>query len=261
MKKTLVTAGIHGSEIGSVLTAREIKGWIESRDLPDVEVIPEVNLEAVENKQRENPRDEKDLNRVFPGNEDGTRSERTAHQLFQKAKDFERVIDLHTYGKNSWCVPYMLTDLEKDYNRNFCEKIGLKNAVQTGGKEGQLFIETSKLGIPSIIIEAGGAERYRDELEKVKDAVLSFLIEDYKKIQEEETIFYCHYERLSPEEEGFFEPKKEAGEEVDKGEPIGLLNEKEVRTDFAGFILGMKTTGKYSPDDESVAAVATRSSS
>ncbi|MEF8874051.1 MAG: succinylglutamate desuccinylase/aspartoacylase family protein [Candidatus Thermoplasmatota archaeon] len=179
---------------------------------------------------------------------------------FEKAKDFDRIIDLHTYGKNSWCVPYMLTDLEKDYNRKFCEKTGLRNAVQTGGKEGQLFIETLKIGIPSMIIEAGGAERYRDELEKVKDALLDLLIEDSPKRPEEETIFYNHYERLSPEEEGFFEPKKEPGDEIEKGGTIGLLDGKEVKTDLAGFILGIKTSSQYSPDEESIAAISTRSS-
>ncbi len=150
----------------------------------------------------------------------------------------------------------MLTDLQKDYNIELCRKIGLRNAVQTGGKEGQLFIETSKLGIPSMIIEAGGAERYRGELEKVKDSLLNFLIENYPKRPEEETIFYHHYERLTPHQEGLFKPKKEPGAEIDEGETIGSLNGDPVKSDFAGFILGMKTPGQYSPDDESVAAVA-----
>ncbi len=256
MKKTLITAGVHGSEIGSVLIAREIKGWVESRDIEGVEVIPEVNLEAVENKQRENPEDGKDLNRIFPGDREGTKSEKLAYRLFKKAKNFDRIIDLHTYGKNSWCVPYMLTDLTKDHNIDLCKKLGLKNAVQTGGTGGQLFLETSKLGIPSMIIEAGGAERYRTELEKVKNAVLNLLIEDHPEKPEEKTSFFHHYERLTPEEEGFFEPKKQPGEKVDQDEIIGSLNEKPVRTDFPGFILGIKTPDQYSPGDESVAAVA-----
>ncbi len=256
MKKTLITAGVHGAEIGSVLVAREIKGWVESRDIDRVEVIPEVNLTAVENKQRENPEDGKDLNRIFTGDEGGTKSERIAHRLFKKAKTFDRIIDLHTYGKNSWCVPYMLTDLGKDHNIELCKKIGLNNAVQTGGTGGQLFLETSDLGIPSMIIEAGGAERYREELERVKDAVLSLLLENYSKEPAEETTFYNHYERLTPEEEGHFEPKKEPGDRIEEGETIGVLNEKPVKADFTGFILGIKTSSQYSPDDESVAAVA-----
>jgi len=256
MKKTLITAGVHGAEIGSVLIAREIKGWIESRGLEDVEVIPEINLEAVELKQRENPKDGKDLNRIFPGDENGTRSEQIAHRIFQKAKDFDRLIDLHTYGKNSWCVPYMLTDLDKDYNRKLCQKVGLKNAVQTGGTGGQLFLETSKLEIPSMIIEAGGAERYRDELTRVKDAVLTFLFEDYPKSRTEKTTFFHHYVRLTPDEEGYFEPKKKPGDTVKKGEIIGSLDKEPITSDINGLLLGVKTSSQYDPEYESVAAVA-----
>jgi len=253
MKKTLITAGVHGAEIGSVLIAREIKGWVESQDITDVEVIPEVNLEAVENKQRENPEDGKDLNRIFPGNENGTKSERIAHRIFQKAKDFDQIIDLHTYGKNSRCVPYMLTNLKEDHNRKFCEKIGLNNAVQTGGTGGQLFIESSKLGIPSMIIEAGGAEWYRDELESVKRAVLDFIFDREK---DNEVTYHEHYERVRPDLQGYFEPKKEPGTPVEKGEILGLLAEEPIRAPFTGFILGLKMPSEYRPEMESVAAVA-----
>jgi len=256
MNKTLITAGVHGAEIGSVLIAREIKGWVESRGLDDVKVVPEVNLEAVELKQRENPKDGKDLNRIFPGDENGTKSEQIAHRIFQKAKDFDRIIDLHTYGKNSWCVPYMLTNLDEDYNREFCEKVGLNNAVQTGGTGGQLFLETSKLGIPSMIIEAGGSERYRDELERVKKAVLSLIFDEVFEEKDNEVTYHEYYERIRPESQGYFEPKKEPGTQVKKGEVLGLLAEEPVKAPFAGFILGIKMSSEYRSEKESIAALA-----
>ncbi len=253
MNKTLIIAGVHGAEIGSVLIAREIKGWVESRGLEDVKVIPEVNLEAVERKQRENPKDGKDLNRIFPGDENGTESEQIAHRIFQKGKDFDRIIDLHTYGKNSRCVPYMLTDLNEDYNRDFCEKVGLNNAVQTGGTGGQLFLETSKLGTPSMIIEAGGSEWYRDELESVKRAVLAFIFDEEK---DNEVTYYEYYERVRPDFQGYFEHKIEPGTRVEKGEVLGLLAEEPIKSPFTGFILGLKMPSEYRPEKESVAAIA-----
>ncbi|MFW5946395.1 MAG: succinylglutamate desuccinylase/aspartoacylase family protein [Candidatus Natronoplasma sp.] len=255
MKKTLITAGIHGAEIGSVLIAREIKGWVESRNVESVKVLPEINLEAVENKQRENPEDGKDLNRIFPGDENGTKSERIAHRIFKKAKDFDRLIDLHTYGKNSWCVPYMLTDLKRDANRELCEKVGLRNAVQTGGTGGQLFLETSDLGIPSMIIEAGGAERFRGELEKVKRALLDLIFDEISK-EKEEVTYYEDYERIRPDSDGYFEPNKKPGDNVNQGEVLGLLDGEPIRAKFTGFILGLKMPSEYRPEKESVAAVA-----
>ncbi len=256
MKKTLITSGVHGNEIGSVLVAREIKGWVESQGLEDVKVIPEVNLEALERNQRENPKDSKDLNRIFPGDENGTKSERLAHQIFQKTKDFDRLIDLHTYGKNSRCVPYMLTDLNEEYNRSFCEEVGLNSAVQSGGTGGQLFLETSKRGMPSMIIEAGGAEWYRDELESVKRAILTLIFDEVSKEKRKEVSYYEYYERIRPDFQGYFEPKKEPGDRVDEGEVIGLLDEKAIKAPFSGFILGLKMESKFRPEKESVAAVA-----
>lgn len=254
MEKILITAGIHGNEIGSVLIAREIRGWVESRDLDNVTVIPEVNLRAVENKQRENPEDGKDLNRVFPGDENGTRSDRTAHRIFQVARDHDFLIDLHTYGEKSRCIPYMLTDLKEDYNRELCKRVGLKNAVQTGGTEGQLFIETSKHGIPSMIIEAGGAERFREELEEVKSKLLDFLLDEKKRSLQVD--FYHHYEWIEPEEEGYFEPKKEPGDRVEKNETIGLIDEKPIKAEFSGLVLGIRKVGAYKSDEGSVASIA-----
>jgi len=255
MKKTLITAGIHGNEIGSILIAREIKGWVESRGLGDVEVIPEINLEAIENNQRENPKDGKDLNRIFPGDENGTKSDQIARQIFEKAMGYDRVIDLHTYGKNSRCVPYILTDLNQDYNRDLCEELGIDSAVQTGGTGGQLFLETSKIGIPSLIIEAGGAEWLRDELEMVKRAILALIFDEEK---DNDVTYYEYYERIRPESQGYFEPKKEPGERIDKDEVLGLLAGEPVKAPFTGFILGIKMPSEYQPEEESVAALARR---
>ncbi|MEF8833035.1 MAG: succinylglutamate desuccinylase/aspartoacylase family protein [Candidatus Thermoplasmatota archaeon] len=256
MKKTLITSGVHGNEIGSVLVAREIKGWVESKGIENVDVIPEVNLEAIEKKERENPKDGKDLNRIFPGDENGTKSEKIAYQIFEKAKTYDRVIDLHTYGENSRCVPYMLTDLNKDYNRDLCEKLGINNAVQSGGTGGQLFLETSKIGIPSLIIEAGGAEWFRDELERVKKGVLSLIFDEVSNEKQDEVTYYEYYERIRPDSKGYFEPKKEPGEQVEEGEVIGELAGEPIEAKFTGYLLGLKMASEYSPEKESVAALA-----
>ncbi len=256
MKRTLITAGIHGNEIGSVLIAREIKGWIESRGIEEVEVLPNVNLEAVEHKQRKNPLDDKDLNRIFPGKENGTTSERRAHRLFEKAKEFDRLIDLHTYGDDSWCIPYMLTDLNQDYNRKLCERVGLKTAVQTRGTDSQLFLETSNIGIPSMIIEAGGAQRYREELEEVKKTMIDLLTAKKTSSEKPSPKYFEHYDRKRSSIEGYFEPVKEPGDEVKNEEVLGTIDGEEIRADFSGLILGMKESSSYDPEEESIAAIA-----
>ncbi|MFO7792219.1 MAG: succinylglutamate desuccinylase/aspartoacylase family protein [Candidatus Saliniplasma sp.] len=252
MKKTLITAGVHGNEIGSILIAREIKGWIESRGIAQIEVIPEVNLEAIEARQRENPVDDKDLNRIFPGDPNGTRSEQIAYDLFERAKTFDRVIDLHTYGDESKCIPYMLTKLEYGFNEDFCKRIALNYAVQSLGAEGQLFIELAKKGIPSMIIEAGGANWLRNEIDLVKSTLKDFIDEDSP---DQEVRFIREYDRFNPEGQGVFEPYVELEDIIEKGDIVGYLDSEPVRSPWDGIVLGYKTGGEYDPKDMSLVTI------
>ncbi len=254
MKKILITAGIHGDELGAVLIARELRGWVEGKAISDVEIIPEVNSEAVETRKRENPVDDKDLNRLFPGSQRGTHSEKLAYNLFQRALEYDLVIDLHTYGPDSWCIPYMLTDLTKEGNRRLCRKIGLDYGVQTGGTEGQLFIELSKRDIPSLIIEVAGANHLKDSLlARVKSSLQSFLNEENS---EKKVEFFDHYERLSPDKEGHFQPKKNPGDRVDEGEEYGTLDDQSMRADLTGLVLGIKSPSAYDNENESLIVIA-----
>lgn len=253
MKKILITAGIHGNELASILLAREMKGWTESKGLENVEVIPEVNKQAVKLNRRDHPGDGKNLNRTFPGRMDGSATERIAHRIFEKARKFDYVIDLHTYGSKRVAIPYVLTDLEKKYNREFARQIGLQYAVQTMRTPGELFLELSDRGKPAILIEMCGAEKIIERyMEKVKSAIKAFLTGSGEK----EVRFFEEYEKIRPDRKGLFEPKKEAGESIKKGETIGYIDGKEVKTKFGGTVLGIQTKSEYNPDKDYVVSIA-----
>lgn len=254
MEDILITAAVHGNEIGSVLVARELRGWVEGNNIQGVDIEPELNLEAIEQNQRESPKDEKDLNRCFPGDKDGTYTERLAHNIFQKAKEYDIVIDLHTYGEKSRCVPYMLTDLNQVYNREICMDIGIPHAVQTGGQSGQMFIELSKLGIPAMIIEAGSASHLGEELDIVLKSLKSYL----KGKKYGEVTYFKRYERIQPDDYGEFTPIAELGDSVDQGQKLGHLNGKPIEAPFSGKIIGMMTAENYDPEEDSVYALAER---
>ncbi len=251
MEKVLITAGVHGDEIGSVMIARELRGWIEGIGMENVDVIPEVNPEAIEEGMRENPKDGKDLNRCFPGDLNGTVSEVIAAELFGKAKRYDRVIDLHTYGKAGRCVPYMLTDLRKDHNREFCRRMGIPYAVQTAGTSQQMFLELSKIGIPSMIIETGGRRWLRDELDLVKDA-----LKDYLSGRAPEKVrFFDSYQQFSVEKAGYYVPMILPGMEVKEGDILGLLEGSEVKSPVNGMVIGIKMEGTYDPEEQNLAAI------
>lgn len=101
----LVTAGIHGDE--GPWGAWAIHKLLEQTALDDLigtlRIVPVANPLAMEADARCAPLDALDLNRVFPGNPQGSHTERLAALLTEHALDsVGTLIDLH--GGGSWCV-------------------------------------------------------------------------------------------------------------------------------------------------------------
>ena len=101
----LVTAGIHGDE--GPWGAWAIHKFLEQTPFSDLlgtlRIVPVTNPLAMEADARCAPLDVLDLNRVFPGNPDGSHTERLAAILAEHAvAGVNILIDLH--GGGSWCV-------------------------------------------------------------------------------------------------------------------------------------------------------------
>ncbi|GEM_PF-4459899 len=253
MEKILIISGIHGDEIASILVARELKGWVEGMGLDNVDVIPEVNREAVELNRRATPKDGKDLNRLFPGKKDGTKSEKIAYELFKKAKEYDKIIDLHTFGSKRVCAPHVLVDAKEKKNRELVEKLGLDYAVQTTGSPGRLFTELSKSGKASVLIEMCGAESLLErDMERVKESLKGLILDQSNKGVK----IFEKYEKIRPDKLGKFEPSKKVGQRITKGEVIGTLNDRPVKSDTDGMILGLMNKGFHDPSEGYVAFVA-----
>ena len=100
-----VTAGVHGDE--GPWSARAIHLLLERTPITDLigtlRVVPVSNPLAMEADARCAPLDVLDLNRVFPGNPNGSHTERLAALLTEHAVvGADVLIDLH--GGGSWCV-------------------------------------------------------------------------------------------------------------------------------------------------------------
>ena len=100
-----VTAGVHGDE--GPWSARALHQMLERTPMSDLvgtlRVVPVSNPLAMEADARCAPLDVLDLNRVFPGNPNGSHTERLAAVLAEHAvTGADVLIDLH--GGGSWCV-------------------------------------------------------------------------------------------------------------------------------------------------------------
>ena len=68
--------------------------------------IPMVNIPAFQAQKRCNPLDNKNLNRLFPGDSSGENSEKIAFFVFEQANKIANIIvDLHSGGER-WVVPF-----------------------------------------------------------------------------------------------------------------------------------------------------------
>ncbi len=160
-----VTAGVHGSEYASILAAISTFKELEVEDLKKgtLVVLPVVNPPGFAQRVPfVNPIDNVNLNRVFPGEPDGTITLRIVHDVFQKVLlNSDAVVDLHggdLFERLLTHTKYFVsgvTDIDKkskELARLITERY--YQPVESGG--GYLFSEVAKAGVPCAIVEAGG---------------------------------------------------------------------------------------------------------
>ncbi len=110
------------------LTKFEEKGYIDSKY--SILVIPSINHYGINTNHRFWPQDDTDINRMFPGYNEGETTQRIAESVFQEIKDFPLGIQL-----TSFYIP-----------GNFAPHIRI---MKTGLED----IETAKLfGLPYIVV-------------------------------------------------------------------------------------------------------------
>lgn len=117
----LITAGIHGDEgPWGAWAIQKLLSSIGENDLRGfLRVVPMANPLAMAADKRNAPVDQLDLNRAFPGDEQGSYTERIAHILATAGlEDIDAVIDLH--GGGSWCVNAFVFEMEGGRELSLC---------------------------------------------------------------------------------------------------------------------------------------------
>ena len=156
-----INGGIHGDEPEGILTCSIIKKEISPDKLSgSLILIPVMNVPAMEAAQRGNPLDtfSHDMNRIYPGREDGYLSERIAHvhkELMIKYADME--ISIHSGGSHSYLAEAMFSakdektqELARAMGEDWC--VSLYSNVTSKSPMAIM----SELGKPALTVELGG---------------------------------------------------------------------------------------------------------
>lgn len=156
----LVVAGVHGDE--GAWGAWAIRRLLEETPIDELKgslrVVSAANPLAMKADARSAPVDGLDLNRAFPGDAEGSHTERLAHALAVNAVDgADVVIDLH--GGGSWCVNSFVFQfpgcegLARCFDAPFLVKAPERETTLTGYAQ--------SLGAGAVAVEMGG--RSEDE--------------------------------------------------------------------------------------------------
>jgi uncharacterized protein len=151
-----VTAAIHGDEInGTGIIHDFLFGEPIALTRGTLLLVPVVNVFGFESNERYLP-DRRDLNRSFPGTRGGSLASRLAytlmHEIVEKAT---HGIDLHSAATHRTNFPNVRADLSRPEVRSLAVAFGCALVVDGKGPIGSFRREATRLGRPTIILEAG----------------------------------------------------------------------------------------------------------
>ena len=156
-----VSAGIHGDEINGIEICRRLLRSKSLRKLSgDLIVTPIVNVPAFVARSRYLP-DRRDLNRLFPGSEDGSFGSRIAKlfisEIVEKCK---YGIDLHTGASNRTNLPQVRMEIALDGNRELAAAFGAPVILAANAPpQGSLRAVCNDKNVRVIVYEAGESMR------------------------------------------------------------------------------------------------------
>ncbi|MEQ8691435.1 MAG: succinylglutamate desuccinylase/aspartoacylase family protein, partial [Pseudomonadales bacterium] len=156
----LVCAAIHGDELNGVEIIRRLRMMRGLRNLRGTLVlVPVVNIFGFIHQSRYLP-DRRDLNRCFPGRENGSIASRVAYLFFDEVvRKCTHIVDLHTAAVNRDNLPQIRAALGEEGVDEMAQGFRIPVIVNSGLIENSLREQAGKLGIPVITYEAGEALR------------------------------------------------------------------------------------------------------
>ena len=98
-RRVCIVTGTHGDELEGQMVCYLVAKYLnEHLDLLDgtVEIYPALNPLGIDTIQRGIPNFDLDMNRIFPGNPNGTMAEQTAHLIVEDLKGADLVFDIHS---------------------------------------------------------------------------------------------------------------------------------------------------------------------
>jgi predicted deacylase len=261
-----ITAGIHGCEYPGIASAiRLFKELTPETVAGKIQIVTISSLKAFESRSMfVCPVDGKNLNRVFPGDENGSYTQVLAYHLFNDVilkGDYH--LDLHGGDMVEALVPFSI--YHKSGNHKIDQKsleiakyYGLKNVVSTTwpdsrANSGTTNDNASEHGIPGALVEAGSIGQLDEESVNLHMKglynVLRYLgcLEGEPVIPTNQTI-YDELVWVYTPKKGIFYTKVNVGDEISKSQCVGTIEDyfgnqiEEIQSPTDGKVLCLTTS-------------------
>ncbi|MEQ6378020.1 M14 family metallopeptidase [Bacillaceae bacterium S4-13-56] len=271
----LVMGGIHGCEYTSIDAAQKVGTQLDPSQVKgNVIVLPIANPASFYARSiYVHPRDQKNLNRMFPGKKEGSDAERLAYWINETVfKNVDYVIDLHGGDMIEALVPFTIYHVTKDNGilEKSKEMASLFDIDYVIGSKGQVPGSTygcaAEQGTPAIIAEAGQQGILTSENSvKLQKGVLNILTSIGVldgEVKQSPSTYISVFDWYRSDIQGLWYSAVQIGDTVKKGQVLGkLTNEfgdtvKEVFSDTEGAVLFLVTSLAINNNDPLLAVGA-----
>ena len=161
-----VVTGTHGDELEGQMVCYELARIVgEHQDLLNgtLEIFPALNPLGIDTIQRGIPNFDLDMNRIFPGDPQGTMAEQTAHAIIEDIKGADMVIDIHSSNLFLRETPQVRINVQDaEWLVPFAEHLGMDFVwVHEAATvlEATLAHSLNSTGTPCLVVEMGVGQR------------------------------------------------------------------------------------------------------
>lgn len=238
-KTILITAGIHGCEYPGIKTAIDLAKQINPKEVRgNIIIVHIANTQGFESRKATLvPEDNKNILRLFPGNKEGTLSEKIAYFITNELMDLsDYYFDLHGGGLHETLIPHIYypakankqvvdkcIELAKNFNVDYYAASNNTNGTFT-------YAAINK-NIPSLLIERGGAGLCEHEdVNDYKNDILNILsvldiIDCDLKVKREVPKRIVESEYLDSNQDGCWNCYVKSGQTISKGTKLGEISD------------------------------------
>ena len=256
-KTMLITGGVHSGEYVGIQACVELGAELQpEKTVGTIVILKVLNRPAFENRAGSlGLSDGKNLNRVCPGNPNGTEMERLAWAITKEVyPKVDYYIDLHSGDDFEALTPYVYyagkaAQEVTEVSRKMAEQVDVPYMVRSMVSSGGAYNYAASKGIASILLERGGmgawtSEEVNSDKRDVRNILSSLDIyqirRDVRNYVPMEVTDVC-YQAAS--EDGLWYPAAKPGDMVAEGALLGTIRDyngklrETCRAEYTGVVL------------------------